>query len=62
MFKPLILFAVAISAVLFTDPVKSSCAKEGFFVGGAAPINCISKEYIRQKLEKKRLEIEQEAE
>ncbi len=69
MFKPLILFpiairfcALAISTVLFTDPVKSSCGKDGFFVGGTSPINCISKEYIRQKIEKKRLEIEQEEE
>ncbi|WP_273755837.1 hypothetical protein [Bartonella sp. MM73XJBT.G] len=62
MFKPFILFAIAISAILFTHHAKSNCPKDGFFVGGTSPINCISKEYIRQKIEKKRLEIEQEEE
>ncbi len=60
MFKHFILFATAISAVLFMHYTTHSCAKDEFFVGNTSPINCISKEYIKQKIEKKILEKERE--
>ncbi len=56
MFKHFILFAIAISAVLFTHHTTRECKKDEFFVGSTSPINCISKEYIKQKIEKKTLE------
>ncbi|CDO49545.1 hypothetical protein [Bartonella tribocorum] len=62
MFKQFILFAIAISAVLFTHHTASGCTKDDFFVGSTSPIHCISKEYIKQKIEKKILEQERERE
>ncbi len=60
MFKHFILFATAISAVLFTHNTTHGWAKDDFFVGSPSPINCISKEYIKQKIEKKILKKERE--
>ncbi len=62
MFKDFILFAIAISAVLFTHHTARGCTKDEFFVGSTSPINCISKEYIKQKIEKKISEQEREKE
>ncbi|WP_375682679.1 MULTISPECIES: hypothetical protein [unclassified Bartonella] len=62
MFKHFIFFAIVISAVLFTHHTTSGCTTDGLFVGSTSPINCISKEYIRQKIKKKLLEKERERE
>ncbi|WP_375706875.1 hypothetical protein [Bartonella sp. AA126HLJHH] len=62
LFKHFIFFAIVISAVLFTHHTTSGCTTDGLFVGSTSPINCISKEYIRQKIKKKILEKERERE